>query len=191
MKIKNKIGSDKLSFNKKGAVQQVFIYMMAIIVVGAIMLIGYKSISDIFNQKCDIDSITLIKDIEEKLDLNARYGSFEEIEIDVLCNYNEICFLNGDADLNEIYSGPADKLAYKAIRQAKQAGDQTNIYLIDGDFSEPVMYYEGLFVDNSGTGVTCMEAKGSKFIIIVEGISRGNVKVSDPEDNEGKAVDLS
>ncbi len=169
--------------NKKGQAQQVFIYMMAIIVVGAIMLIGYKSIGNIFDQKCKVDFVDFKGNLEEKFNLNSRYASFNEINIKVPCDYKEICFLDeGITNYDDIYSS-GDNIAYKAIKQARKAGDKTNVYLVGDGISEAIMHYEGLTVGNDGTKFVCIKSKGSKFNINIEGISRGKIRVSNPTSN--------
>ncbi|MCF7901077.1 hypothetical protein K9L67_02510, partial [Candidatus Woesearchaeota archaeon] len=79
---------------KKAQTHQVFFYIMVIIVVGAVVLIGYSAIGDILKKQCDISKITFKDDMKEKLDSNRNYGYSENKEIKVPCNVETICFLN-------------------------------------------------------------------------------------------------
>ena len=155
------------------------------------MLIGYKSINNILDQKCKVDYIKFKSNLQDSFDSNSYYGYFKDSSINAPCEYDQICFLNKTIpNIDDVYTN-GDNLAYKAIRQAYEAGDDTNVYLVKDSFSESLMNYEDLLVYNSGTGFVCIPVKGSKFNIRIEGVSRGNIKVSDPITNEPKAVNLN
>ena len=52
----------------KGQVQHVFIYILTIIVVGLILLLGYKSIGGLMGQGCDVERATFASDLESKIE---------------------------------------------------------------------------------------------------------------------------
>jgi len=157
---------------KKGAVQQVFIYLMVIIVVGTLMIIGYKAIGALINKMCDVNLATFKSNLKTSLQRNSNYGSSEIKSFTAPCSYDKICFLNiTGVNQNLLSEYPSIKSEYGA-----RTGQQ--MFFIQGKKVIGVnLVVRGLEVKD---GFFCINSTGGKFTVKMEGISRGKVLVSDP-----------
>ena len=168
---------------KKGQVQQVFIYLMVIIVVGTLLLVGYKVINGLMDRGCDVETHDFILTIKSELDANSEYGSSDKVYLKTPCDYDEICFLNassvnaaGNPDLNSI-DNRILLAEYPVIEEEYSAGTGMNVFLVNQGFVEPILNVKGLDVEGS---FTCIQSRGGHFEIKMEGIRRGKIFISDP-----------
>lgn len=159
---------------RHGEVQQVFIYLMVIIVVGAIMLIGYNAIYGLIDKKCDVELATFRSDLRSDLQRNSNFGSSQSRTYNAPCDYVKICFVEQEIIRNGL--GVSAGELYPAIYQEVSEETGRNIFLIKDGVAEDINFaFEGLAVPN---GYVCISVKGGSFEIRMKGITRGKVEVS-------------
>ena len=120
--------------NKQAQMNQVFIYLMVIIVVGAIALLGTKFIGNIFEDKCTVDLITFKDKLSETIALNNDYGSINEESLTLPCSYTTLVLI--DTQVLEDYGIRQTFLSnlnedFFVINQSVKGQVQTNAFLLD------------------------------------------------------------
>ncbi len=155
--------SNKAQFS----IGQVFVYILAIVVAGLIILYGYRAIAGFKGQAEDIALVNFKTSIENDIESMAtRFDSVRTQEYDV--PGDEVCFVDmdkkGDVDNADLcISGSEDYNAL--ICNSWKAGANQNIFLIP--MADVQIYAESLRVN--GTGYFCTEAKQGRITIRLEG----------------------
>ena len=146
----------------KGQVQQVFIYMMVLIVVGAMLIIGFRSITNIMDRGCQLELTRFEGQLRGDLQRNTRFGFVQQIGMSAPCDYHQICFGYGDFQDNVI--------------NASVSAESENIFLRRGSITEPLMYFENL--NNSDNYGVCVNRTAGRFEFVLAGVGGGIVNVS-------------
>lgn len=80
---------------KKSQVQQIFIYMIALILFALILAYGYKAIKDFRSRTDEISLLQMEKDISSTVKRVATdYGTIVKKELNVPLKYKKICFVD-------------------------------------------------------------------------------------------------
>ncbi|MBU0665813.1 MAG: hypothetical protein ABIC91_01350 [Nanoarchaeota archaeon] len=152
---------------KKAQIQQTFIYILTIILVGIILLIGYKSIGSIMSKGCDVEKTTFKSDIKALVERYNSYGSLNREEMNAPCDYSKVCFV----DANEVGVGTFTT-TNKIIKDSVNAGIEQNIFLIkegSPSITEPIGFSEAIKVDSK---IICINETNNKFKIQFEGTGK-------------------
>ncbi len=158
---------------KKAEVQQVFTYILVILVVGAILILGLRSILNIMNKACDVDESSFKQEIERLLSANSRMGNLAYETIKVPCNYDELCFMTTDLDTTECSS-----IGNEMMKLECELGTGNNVFITKGDTTTPLFSINNLVADNEGHEFFCVEPKSGRYYVKLEGIGRGQVQIS-------------
>ena len=150
---------------KKAQTQQVFIYMMVIIVVGAVLLIGYRSIDNVLERGCDVEMSTFRSNLEDDLNRNTRFGNVANNEYRAPCSVDEVCFVDSDAD--ELDSD------YEFIQEEVSAGTEQDVFLLESEILQESLSIGNIEVDD----IVCVENRGGNIDVRMEGTGN-SVKVS-------------
>lgn len=147
---------------KKAQTQQVFIYMMVIVVVGALLIIGVRSIINIMGSGCEVELSRFQTQLQNDFQRNNRFGFVQILSLRAPCDYSEICF-GGTNNANPVIN-------------ASMAANAENIFLKRGNNVEPLLIMESL---NPVQGPElCVNVSARRFEFRIEGVSRGQVNVS-------------
>ena len=126
----------------KGQIKQVFVFMMAIIVVGALVLLGYKAISTISSQSCEADLLKFKANLEKDFTSYERYGTVQHKDLFLPCDYSAICFTDVDAaDVNSADVSPI-------IKDSVESGVDTSVFLQGSDGILPLADIDNVQVAN-------------------------------------------
>lgn len=152
---------------------QIFIYTLAILIVGVILIFGYKAVTD-FRDRAD--SITLIqfqRSIESSIKSIAnQYGTLKTKEFALSNEYREVCFVRnfeisyGSLPLDSIFG------KYPIILDAidPQSGPIKNIFLIKNNKEVAESFDIGkIVVDDAGNPFKCFVVQSSMLKIKIEG----------------------
>jgi hypothetical protein len=155
--------------NNKGQIAgQVFIYIMAVIVIGAIALIGYNAINKIISKSCDAERANFKLDIEKDIETQTSDGSVWVEKIDVPCGYDTICFAG-----TSMIGNPAFDCPNRIIRDSVRNGIQQNIFVMSGQDTIQLGYSELISLDSDHTdplpSCICIKQRNSKFYITFSG----------------------
>ncbi len=143
---------------------------MVVLIVGAVLLLGYKSINDIMNKSCSVEEATFKNDFNQLLERNSGYGDLYRTPVSVPCGADAICFVN------KTISNTA-KITNPLIKQAYEAGSTDNIFLIKGANVEPFINRDNLEIKEE---FFCVNNTAGKFYLVLEGIGKGIVQISRP-----------
>ncbi|MFT4261175.1 MAG: hypothetical protein ACMXX9_01960 [Candidatus Woesearchaeota archaeon] len=150
---------------KKAQTQQVFIYIMVIIVVGAMLIIGFRSVSNIMGQGCQVEYERFKTQLGSDIERNTRFGFVQEINLRAPCNYDQICF-----------GGPPGENPDPVI-DASMTAEAENVFLRQGRFMEPL--FQNPSIERPPEQL-CINSTAGRFVFRLEGIGQGKVSVSLP-----------
>ncbi len=157
--------------NKRGAIQQVFIYILVALTVASILLIGYKSINGILKNSCETDKIRFIEQLNEIGGFYYEYGLVKKIEIKAPCNYDLICIINSsDNRIGNLHSAPT------ILESAWSNNVAQNIFLSKfgedhleaAGISEYLAAEDGWICINSSGGIFSFKVRGTGKYAVVE-----------------------
>ncbi|MCK4500308.1 hypothetical protein KAU11_07410 [Candidatus Babeliales bacterium] len=163
---------------KKAQIQsQIFVYVLAMIIIGAILLYGYKSINMMRDKGEQIDLLSFKTDIEQEISkMSADYGSARHLTLKIPHGFEEVCFIDLTKNpLTEIqrlhplvYESWADKTA--------------NIFLIKDLAEEFQLVQEGenYLIEIDNPGFLCIPIKNNRITIRLEGLG-GKARLSQIE----------
>lgn len=77
---------------RKSQISQVFTYIATMLVIGLLVIIGYKAIDMMMGKQCDAQRAIFEKDLLNFIDEYSDYGSVHEEIIKLPCDTKEICF---------------------------------------------------------------------------------------------------
>ena len=157
---------------KKGQVAgQVFIYMMAIIVIGGIAIIGAGAIKKILVKSCDTEKASFKTDMLLLIEKYTSYGSVNQKTIKAPCEYETVCFV----DSKDIGTTPPTTLTScpkPIIRNSVSKGNEPNIFVISNSLTIPVGYSDLISLNSTykGVGCLCVNQRSGSFHITFSGM---------------------
>ena len=154
---------DILSERKAQVIGQVFIYIMAAIIIGIIILIGYNAISGTIERSCQVEQAGFKTKIESLIDKSSNYGSITRQPISAPCRYEEVCFIDAQS-----IGQPLADCGNKIISASSRDGDLKNIFVSSSKATVPIGYSPLLKIENP-SGCTCITQKSKNFFITFEG----------------------
>jgi len=123
-----------VNMEKKSQVAgQIFVYILAIVIVGVILLVGYNAIVYIMDKMNTVGE----KDLEQKLRSSVkqtapRFGTTRVFEFSIPEKYNEICFTDS-TDPSADWSSLSSE-GYPVIADAKMdPNNKESIFLLQGN----------------------------------------------------------
>ncbi len=174
----------RISNSQKAQLQQIFIYISAILVIGFIVLFGYRMIGKVLDQKCSVEEQDFMLSIASYVDQNIRYGSVDEAVLTTPCDYNVLCFVDASVIGTATWTAPAinlDGVVNTAIIQANvQDNISYNVYLYQSKglgYTYPVAYDERVHISDQ-SGMLCMKPIAGSFRFMVEGQGKNGVMLS-------------
>lgn len=173
-----------IRMQKKAQLQQVFIYISAILVIGFIILFGYRMIGKVLDQKCSVEQQDFMLSIGGYLDQNIRYGSVDEGVLSAPCDYNILCFVDasvlGTTNLNVPNNGIYANMDTAIIEANAQDNISYNVYLYKSGsmgYTYPVSYDERIHISDA-SGILCMKPIAGSFRFMIEGLGKNGVSLS-------------
>ncbi|MBI5880558.1 hypothetical protein HZB90_00335 [archaeon] len=164
---------------------QVFIYILAIVVVGLIIAYGYSAIKGFTQKGEQVEYITLKTGLENSFKgIISNYGSVKRLDdLNIPGKYSMVCFVDKDSASRAAEFAictpqppPLDKYHNPIACSGWKTG-RSNVFLIP-DGSDSFDVGKILFEDNEGRPFLCLDVVNNKIKLQLE--SRGNaVKVSE------------
>ncbi|MFH1506304.1 MAG: hypothetical protein ABIE94_04955 [archaeon] len=150
--------------SKKGQMQHVFIYILTIVIVGLILLMGYRIIGNTIKQGCEVEHIQFTSDILSFADKHDTFGSYHKELIPVPCEFDQICFV----DSQFVKDGRNSTSGNIIIDDSVTDKVYKNIFLV-GKTTLPVGYVGKIQVS---TGYICVDATADKFKVAFRGTGK-------------------
>lgn len=153
--------------SKAQVVGQIFVFIMAALIIGVIMLIGYNAISGTISKQCQIEQLSFKTKIESLIDRSNGYGSVTKQSLIAPCKYETVCFV----DATKIGSD-LDGCNNKIINRSSLSGDLKNIFVSTKTKTVPIGYAPLLRLNNT-ENCTCITQKNKNFYITFAGKGSG------------------
>jgi hypothetical protein len=171
---------------RRGQFQHVFTFLMLMIIAGIVLLLGYRFLTGILGDACEVEHVAFSEKIQDALTDYASYGSFHTPALAAPCNAQMICFIDArNFKLDEgvyiqntdIAYDPAPTITYRRTidEEVRNPSFPTphNIFLIQEDDTARYLdiFAEKVFLDDP-TQPLCVEARSGKFRLGFEGRGR-------------------
>jgi hypothetical protein len=150
---------------------QVFIYILGMIVVGAIMLIGLRAVTYFGDSKCAAQETKFATELASAFESNKKYGVSRVVQFNLPCDAEAVCFVSRhvvDAYPNAGLVDEAElleKVPVPIIASNIIVGDNTNVYLRLKDNT-----YKGLERFSASAPITLRDEPGqTKPFICISG----------------------
>jgi len=126
---------------KAQLLEQPFIYIFAIVVIGFILIFGFMMVKKVTKLESDVEISTFFIQMEKQIDkyYNLDKGSRGVIELITPPGIAYACFVNKDADYSKIAKKSNE------IRTLVEAGSDKNLFLI---YSEDNKQYKASAIKN-------------------------------------------
>jgi len=161
---------------RKGQIAgQVFIYIMALIVIGVIIIIGYKAIGTFSSKTCTAEKVNFNSNIISLIEKYNSYGSVNIKSVNAPCDYDTICFVdskhisfdNNGADFGfECAENPI-------IKNSAMNGARQNIFAVSNDRTIAIGYSDLISLadatETAGILCTCINQTAGNFKIKFSG----------------------
>lgn len=154
--------------NIKGQVSsQIFVYILAAIIIGILFLVGFKAISTVLGFTSSAPMQEFQTKFSGKVSGAARsYGKVERFEFSLPDEFDEICFIDS-LDENEQHTVSLPGSANQFIKDVVNDGVGLNVfYMKDGTYDEGSFYVEKLDI---ASDYLCME-NGDRLEVWLEGV---------------------
>ncbi len=130
---------------------QVFIYIMAAIIVGVIVLVGYRSIKTIIDAGSNINIDSFKSSFENTVSTYSRqYNSQTKFDEPLPRNFDEICFADsreGDNKFSSALKSNPGLQQYPFIQSSIQNDAEPNVFLLNDKKISQSFYVENLDVE--------------------------------------------
>jgi hypothetical protein len=161
--------------NKKSQIQtQIFVYVLATIIIGAILLYGYRSIFMMREKGEQIDLISFKSEVQEEIiKMSNDYGSSRILKFRTPSSFQEVCFIDLSKNPN-----PEIKTDHPLVYESWS--DQTsNLFLIDELAKEFLLVQQNEIplIEIDGKGYLCLPTLNNNIEVRLEGIG-GKAKLS-------------
>ena len=142
---------------KAQMVGQIFIYILAVILVAFILIYGYNAVQTFKTRAEQVSYIKFKTDVESAIkSISSDYGSIKKAEFLVPSGYREVCFI--DLDHPVVPSG------HPIIKDSVESGVKENLFLVR-EIEEESFYVGKIEV----AGNSCIEVKAGKIKVQLEG----------------------
>ena len=163
---------------KKSQIQaQVFVYVLAMMVMGMVLLYGYRSIDTMQERAKQVDILALKNSVITSIEkVSNDYGTVRAPTFSIPKEYTEICFI-------DISNSPAEdglKSEHPLIYEAWE-DESANVFIIKDLVDESFMVgdEDNSLIDIADPNYICFEIKNSKVKVRLEGIG-GKAQLSKP-----------
>jgi len=158
----------------KAQISQVFTYIMILLVVGVLIVIGYKGIALIMSKQCDHQRIVFERVLMDFIDEYTDAGSVHEETLKAPCGVKEVCFADSDfcpreSSLLTLTGVPDDDV----VIQDGISKCTANIF-IKAEFTETLRTttktFSGKISISGNTHFVCFKSKNSNFKFVFTGL---------------------
>jgi hypothetical protein len=162
----------------RGQVNQVFIFIIAILVVGVIVIVGVRSMSGLIDDKCTADFVTFQDRLRDAVLTNNDYKAVNEAKLSSPCGYQYLCMVDSrHVKEGNLLNGFTGEKGSFIIRDSVKDKVEANVFLVNAnDDVKEVGYISQLHTNeynsNNNDGVLCVEAKSGRFRLRLNGEGR-------------------
>lgn len=149
---------------------QIFIYIVAVVVVGIIFLLGYRYVGEFLVLKCDAEQATFAQTLKTYISSYDGYGEVGKESVKAPCSYRQVCLV--DASLR----GTSPASGNALIDLTVDSGAEQNLFLV-GDkvqgvgWSEKIRVEQGVVCLNNTAGVFTLRFRGQGGTTLIEAVT--------------------
>jgi len=156
---------------KRGqAHSQVFVYILTVIITGAILIFGYNAVKDLMERSEQVEMANFKTAIKSDFEtMSSDYGSVKTKTYNVPSSVKEICFYQKGDD-PEFHAMPEDlnPLIADSVRDT-----DNNFFLVFGDESIDAMNLGKVVISEEDEMTVCMKPTGGRIKLALEGLGDG------------------
>ncbi len=165
--------------NKRGQATQVFLYVIMVLIVGLVLILGYKGIGALLGDIEETGIIEFRGDVQSAVKKGASYGRVSTYDFDTGSDHEKLCFVDrgafkGSGSLN---IGDAPPLIEDSVITSRGTTDikedDFNVFVLRGDQIEPILTGP-LELDKPGasaghTSFKCFNLTSGRVSIVFKG----------------------
>lgn len=128
--------------NRKAEVaSQIFVYIIALVVVGMVIVFGYKAVKSFASRSDEVALIKFKTEVENTFkQVSSNFNTIKVEDFDIPSGYDEICIVNLNAhqsisDFTEDEFKNYNPILFEGVQEKK------NLFLVNGIYLEP--FYVG------------------------------------------------
>jgi tRNA G18 (ribose-2'-O)-methylase SpoU len=155
---------------KKAQIQgQVFVYILTLVITGAILIFGYNAVKDIIERSEQVEMANFKTNIKSDFDTMASdYGSVKTKTYNVPSKINEVCFYqHGEGSLYESITSDNPLIA-DSIKDT-----DNNFFLVFRDGSIDPINLGKIKVNEENKNFICIKPSGNRLRITLGGLGDG------------------
>jgi len=162
--------------HRAGQINQVFILIVAVIVIVATIALGVRLLGFFQNTSCGVADAGFQEDLSQALDGGSVYGSRDEITLFAPCDAQELILI--DSQAMSLQATTPVRTGDQTIDAALAAGVRTNAFVIIDGVAQEVGYDERIIVQRSPTGGLAtvpylkVPSRNGRFTFLTEGFGR-------------------
>lgn len=158
-------------FGKKGQIQQVFIYITVVLVIGFLVIFGFRMVHNLLDQQCDVQQQQFISAFKDSIDSGTRWGSKTKSNLIAACDFEQLCLVDSSLVGESTFLHPNE-----VIRYSVRDGIKFNVFVTDAKGTTiPLLYDERIKSDDDSI---CLDAQSGRFHFWLEGLGKEGAKVS-------------
>jgi hypothetical protein len=167
---------------KRGQINQLFVWIVVALVIGATVLFGVRSIGGLLEDKCSVDLIQFEDTLANTIMLNNDFGSVNAQSIAMPCDYRIICMIDArsiDEQVSlQIKPEQVDVVrSFDTLMQSSvEDGVEENVFIANTDEMIPAGYIPQLRLneerDVTPNAPECVEISSGRLELIMEGLGR-------------------
>ena len=142
---------------------QVFIYIMAAIIIGILILMGYQAIQAVVVNSCNAEKLVFMNRIFQYIERSSSYGSVAKYNLAAPCGYEQICFI----DSSKIGQG-SNNCNISILHNSALDGDQKNIFVRNSKTIVPAGYSSKISLGTKDC--ICIMQNNNQFNLLLEGL---------------------
>ncbi|NJL43810.1 MAG: hypothetical protein HC945_00580 [Nitrosarchaeum sp.] len=159
--------------NRRAQLQQVFIYLSALIVIIAILVLGTNIIWNFLGQSCKVQKESTAKSLTQIIQESRAHGSYRVERIPTACGLTTLCFID-----HRSLGSPSFTATNPIMQNQVRGGVDTNIYLLSTSQIESLSATEHLILASQDEPL-CFDVQGGAFTVAFRGVS-GKTRIERP-----------
>ncbi len=160
--------------SKKAQAQQIFIYILAIVLAGLIFLYGYRAIAGFLGETERVNLVNFQKEIEREIRTIAPdTGTVRKVELSLPSRYEKVCFVDYDSAPQDTADCLNDYPELNALMCDAWTAKTQNVML--EPWADIKIKTPDLKIEN---GYLCVEPINGRITLRVEGLGK-KAKVSE------------
>jgi len=156
---------------RKAQTSQAFTYLVIILVVGVLIVFGYKGIEWIMQSQCQSQRALFEKSIISFFDEYVDKGSVHEETLKAPCDVAEVCFID-----SQHYEPNAPPLALNFLINdsvmKSAVDDKAQNVFFKTKFTEPIGFSNKIALKQDEQPFQCFKSKSGEFKFLFTGLGR-------------------